>query len=446
MVDTIWSEARRQLRGALAGKDYEFWIGPLRAVGWEGDELTLEVPSQFARDWVGQEYGDLLERAVGLAAGRVARVRLVVNRRLTSTLPPRRAPQRALAAATEAPATNGRYTFETFVVGDSNTVAYRAAQAIVEEPGERFNPLFVHGGFGLGKTHLLMAIAAAIAARGPRRAGGVVSMTAEQFVNEMVGALRHDRRHDQMERFRRRHRGIGTLIVDDVQFLGGKKRSQEEFTHTFNTLYDLGKQIVLASDRPPHELHDMEETLRGRFASGLLVGIQPPDPALRLALVGRKAAALGITLQPSVAKHLAEEWCANVRELEGALTRLAAVASLCGKLLTLGIVRETLEPYRRRPRTGESASVARIVGEVCRYYHLTRAELVSARRTARLAVPRQLAMYLCRRHTEAPLQAIGAELGGRDHSTVVHALSAIERRLAADADLRATVASLEARL
>ncbi|HXJ34743.1 MAG TPA: chromosomal replication initiator protein DnaA [Candidatus Eisenbacteria bacterium] len=442
MVDTIWSETQRQLRGALPVTDYEFWIAPLRATGWEANELTLEVASQFARDWIGKEHLALIERAVGLAAGRDARVRLVVNRQLSSTLPERKTPQRMPAAVTDtATRAEGRYTFQNFVVGESNAVAYRAAQAVVEAPGERYNPLFVHGAFGLGKTHLSYALADAIARNG-RRAGGVVCVTAEHFVNEMIAALRRD----QMDRFRQRYRGIGTLIVDDVQFLGGKKRSQEEFAHTFNALHELRKQIVLASDRPPYELPDMEDTLRNRFASGLLVDVRPPDPALRRALVERKGAALGVVLQPPVVRYLAEEWCQNVRELEGALTRLGAFASLAGKPVTLAVARDALAPYLRRNRTTEHASVARILGEVCRHYHLTRAELISPRRTARVSIPRQVAMYLCRRHTEAPLQAIGAELGGRDHSTVVHALGAIERRLAADEDLRSTVAVLESRL
>ncbi|MGH7895873.1 MAG: chromosomal replication initiator protein DnaA [Candidatus Binatia bacterium] len=442
MVDTIWLEAQRQLRGALPVRDYEFWIAPLRAAGWETDELTLEVASQFARDWIAREYLALLERAVGLAAGRDARVRLVVNRQLSAAVPERRAPQRLVSTAADAPTRGeGRYTFETFVVGESNEVAYRAAHAIVEAPGDRFNPLFVHGAFGLGKTHLLYATADAIARQG-RRTGGVVCVTAEHFVNEMIAALRRD----QMDRFRQRYRGIGTLIVDDVQFLGGKKRSQEEFAHTFNALYELRKQIVLASDRPPYELPDMEETLRNRLASGLLVDVKPPDAALRRALVERKAATAGVTIQPPVQRYLAEEWCQNVRELEGALTRLGAFGSLAGKPMTLAVAREALAPYLRRARSAEQASVARILGEVCRHYHLSRAELVSARRTARVSLPRQVAMYLCRRHTEAPLQAIGAELGGRDHSTVVHALGAIERRLADDEELRSTVAVLEARL
>ncbi len=439
MVDTIWSEAQRQLRGALTGKDFEFWIAPMRVAKQETDDLTLEVASQFARDWITREYLPLIERAVGLVGGRDAKVRLVVNRQLGDAMPERQSPQRISVTPGEEPRPE-RFTFETFVVGASNEVAFRAAKRIVEAPGLVFNPLFIHGAFGLGKTHLLSAIGHAI--RHSRRGGGVAHVTTEQFVNDMVGSLRRD----QMDKFRHRYRGISTLVVADIQFLRGKKRSQEEFEHTFKALHELGKQIVLASDRPPHELPDLEETLRSRFASGLLVDIQPPDQKLRRELVERKAAALGLTLSTSVMRFLADEWCPNVRELEGTLTRLGAFSTLCGRSLTLPVAREALAPYVKTASTPVRASVARIIGEVCRHYRLTQQEITSQRRTARVSVPRQIAMFLCRRHTDAPLQAIGAELGGRDHSTVVHALSAVERRLAADHTLREAVASLEARL
>jgi chromosomal replication initiator protein len=439
MVDTVWSEARRQLRGALTGNDFEFWIAPLREAGWQGSDLTLEVPSPFARDWIAGEYLALIERAVSLCAGREASVKLVVNRQLAPALPERRAPQTLAATAADRVEAGARSTFETFVVGATNRVAYQAARAVVEAPGQRYNPLFLHGAFGLGKTHLLSAIGHAV---GPARRGGVSCVTAERFVNDMVAALRRD----HMDRFRHRYRGISILVVDDVQFLAGKKRSQEEFAHTFNALHELGKQIVLASDRAPQEMADMEETLRSRFASGLLVDIQPPDATLRRSLVLAKATALGLALPPALVRHLADDWCRNVRELEGALTRLAALGALGGRTLTVAVAREALAPYMQGARSVARASVARIIGEVCRHYNVSAAELSSARRTARVTVPRHVAMYLCRRHTEAPLQAIGAELGGRDHSTVMHALSAVERRLGRDAELRTAVDALEARL
>jgi chromosomal replication initiator protein len=439
LVNTIWFETRRRLAAALSEKDFETWIAPLQAAGWAEDELTVEVPSGLFRDWLKRHYLTVLQEAVAGATGQPAGVRLVVNPALAQPTPRRAVAAQAVPEprpgikAEEPP----RCTFETFVVGASNEVAYNASRAVVAQPGSRFNPLFLWGGCGLGKTHLLSAVGWA---SGGGRRRGVECLSAESFVNEMIGALKRD----QMDRFRQRFRHIRMLVMDDVQFLAGKKRSQEEFTHTFNALHETGRQIVLASDRPPNEMPGIEATLRNRFSAGLLVDVQPPDPALRLALVERKATALGFQLDIDVVRYLAEHWCGNVRELEGALTRIDAARALSGREPTLELVRGALAPYAR-PLDGR-LTVTRIVSEVCRHYRVTRAELSSPRRTARIALARHVTMYLCRRHTDASLDAIGAEFGGRDHSTVVHALSAIERKLGSDAELRDAVGTLEARL
>jgi len=436
MPHTIWFDARRKLRGELLDKDYDTWIEPLHATRWAARTLTLEAPSTFARDWLKNHFLSALERAVTEAAGADAAVTLVVNRALdvparTGALPPRRAERPPSAPP-------ARYTFETFVVGVSNRLAYGAARAIVAQPGGRFNPLFLHGGCGLGKTHLLSAIANALAYQSPL--GTVACLSAENFVNEMILAIKGHR----MERFRQKFRGIRVLVIDDVQFLAEKRHSQEEFCHTFNALHEGSRQIVIASDRSPHDMPGIEEALRYRFAAGLLAEIEPPDAALRLALVTHKASALGLTLPPDVTSCIAEEWCANVRVLEGALTRLDAYAALTSRPITLALVRDALgsPPGARNGRP----TVERIIGEVCQHFKLSRTEIASGRRTARVALPRQVAMYLCRHHTEEPLNRIGAELGGRDHSTVWHALGAIERRLATDATLREAVSALRARL
>ena len=332
-----------------------------------------------------------------------------------------------------------RCTFETFVVGRTNEVAWRGARAVVDEPGGRFNPLFIYGGTGLGKTHLLMATAHAMHQR--RTLAGVACLTAESFVNEMIAALR---RH-QMDQFRQRFRGIGTLILDDIQFLADKKRSQEEFTHTFNALHDGRKQIVIASDRAPHELPGFEDTLRSRLAAGLLADIQPPDPDAatgpRAAEGGARPGSSWTTRWRATSPSTGAATGVSSRGSSSASRRSATLAQ---RPVTLALVREALAPYRRPDDARKS--LARIVGEVCRQYQVTRAELASSRRTARVVLPRHVAMYLCRRHTDAPLGVIGKELGGRDHSTVVHALGAIEERLRTDAELRAVVSMLEARL
>jgi chromosomal replication initiator protein len=433
MLDTIWRGARHRLRRELSGKDYEAWIEPLRAVAWSPGELTLEAPSGFFREWVRRHFLAALAGAVGEASGKPASVSVVVNRSLDV---PARTPRAREAGPVAAPPP-AVHTFENFVVGVSNQVAFGAAQSVVARPGERFNPLFVFGGVGMGKTHLLGAVAIGVA--NARGAAAVAHVSAEEFVNQMVNGLKTGR----MARFRNRFRSIETLVVDDIQFLSGKKRSQEEFQHTFNALRESRRQIVIASDRAPHDMPGLESTLRSRFASGLLARIEAPDPELRLALVRRKATALGLAFEPPVEQYLADEWCPNVRDLEGALLRLEAYSTLAGGDLTLAGVRHALG---RSPAASGRPTIERVIGEVCHDFELSRAEIISPRRTARVALPRQVAMYLCREHTDAPLSKIGAEFGGRDHSTVVHALGAIERRVREDAELRQRLSALRARL
>ena len=439
MVDTIWREARRLLGAELSAKDFEAWVQPLRATAWSDGVLTVEVPSAFFRDWLKQHLVPRLERAVGHASGGRASVLLHVNRALD--VPARRAvPVREAPLPPKPTATTGRgrYTFETFVVGDSNRVAVGAARAVVAAPGMQYNPLFIHGGCGLGKTHLITAVAEAMTQE--RRPGKVVFLPAENFVNEMIAGITSVR----MSQFHGRFRGIDMLVVDDVQFLIGKRRSQQEFLHTFKTLHAACRQIVLASDRPPREMLGLDETLRNLFASGLLAEVHPPDAGLRRALVERKAAALGLPLPPELVEYFTEHWCTNVRVIEGALTGLYASATLSGRRVTVEAAEQALAAHGNGD--GQPLTVARIVAEVCRQYRLTRDEIASPRRTARVAVPRQVAMYLCRHHTDAALAAIGADLGGRDHSTVAHALKAIERRLERDVALRQEIATLTAKL
>src|SRR5688572_11100861 len=300
MLDTIWREARRQIRSELAEKDYEAWIEPLRAAFWESGALTLEIPISFFRDWLRRHFLTDLERAVKSASGEDATVVLVVNRFIDvpsrGPIAVRRGPLPSAAAVSQS--TQSQYTFYRFVVGASNQVAYSAALAVVDQPGARFNPFLVYGGPGLGKTHLTRAIGRALV---ERQRGPVACLSAENFVNEMIGSLRGHR----MERFRQHFRGIDTLIIDDIQFLAGKLKSQEEFLHTFNALHDGHKQIVLACDRPPREIPGIEETLRNRFAAGLLARIDAPDPALREALVRRKAQALGLDIDVELTHYLA---------------------------------------------------------------------------------------------------------------------------------------------
>lgn len=440
MVDAIWGKVKQELRGRLAQRHFDAWIEPARAVRWLDGVLTLEVASPFAREFLRRHLGDEIERTLSAVTGAAGTVDLLVNRALEqrerSAVRPSgdegRGPAKATAGAHPLPPC----TFEGFVVGQSNVMAYRAAHAVATDPGIRFNPLFIHGGVGLGKTHLLAAVANALLASGRP----VRYLSGEAFVNEMIGALRRDR----MEQFRRRFRGIDTLIVDDVQFLAGKTRSQAEFTHTFNALHQNGKQIVLASDRAPEEMPGLEGALRNRFASGLTVDVTAPDAELRCALVRQKLDAVSVVPDDTVVELLTGHWWENVRELEGLVTRVSAFATLTGRHVDRIMVEEALGIAARRPP--QRISMESVTRLVCEEFGVTREEIESARRTARIALSRQVAMYLCRHHTDRSLAAIGQAFGGRDHTTVVHSLGVVERRLREDDRLREAVRTVQERL
>jgi chromosomal replication initiator protein len=440
MVDTIWDKVKQELRGRLAQRHFDAWIASARAVGWADGVLTLEVASPFAREFIRRHLGDELERTLSAVAGAASTVELLVNRALEERAQgaPRRRPGDAEQPAKESAERHPLppCTFDGFVVGQSNVMAYRAAHAVASEPGVRFNPLFIHGGVGLGKTHLLAAVANEL------HGGGrpVRYLSGEAFVNEMIAALRRDR----MEYFRRRFRGIDTLIVDDVQFLAGKVRSQAEFTHTFNALHQNGKQIVLASDRAPDELPGLEGALRNRFASGLTVDVSAPDAVLRSALVRQKLEAVAISPEDGVAELLTGHWWDNVRELEGLVTRVSAFATLTERSVSRTMVEEALGIAARRPP--HRITMEAVTGLVCEQFGVSREDIESPRRTARVALSRQVAMYLCRHHTDRSLAAIGQAFGGRDHTTVVHSLGVVERRLREDDGLRDAVRTLQERL
>jgi chromosomal replication initiator protein len=309
------------------------------------------------------------------------------------------------------------YTFSNFVVGSSNQFAHAAALAVANLPAQAYNPLFLYGGVGLGKTHLLQAIGHHIG----QRSIGVVYLSAERFMNELVNSMQHG----HMELFRERYRQVNTLLMDDVQFLTGKDRTQEEFFHTFNALYDAGKQIVVSSDRPPQELISLHERLRSRFASGLIADIQPPDLETRVAILCRKAEERGLSLPPSVAMLVASGVRTNVRELEGCLTRIGAYASLNAQRINEELAEMVLQQLLAEHE--QTITAARIQQAVAEHFGLKTSELRSMRRLRSITFPRQIAMFLCRELTDASLLEIGRHFGGRDHTTVMHSCAKIAR-------------------
>jgi chromosomal replication initiator protein len=412
----------------------------LRPIGERDEALVLESPSQQIADAVQTEYVEELEKVLAEVTGRrLTRITLVVQKAGQQELfpvPPSPAPPALPRNDSRRSALLPKYTFDSFVVGASNQFAHAASKAVATQPGEHYNPLFIYGGVGLGKTHLVNAIGHEIIDHNAD--ARVVYLSSESFMNELIAALRRDR----MAEFKNRFRRIDVLIVDDVQFLAGRERTQEEFFHTFNSLYEAHRQIVLTSDKFPKEIPDLEERLRNRFEWGLIADIQPPDMETRVAIVEKKAELEQIDLPHEVALFLASNVDSNVRELEGSLTRLGAFASLNRCSITVEFAREVLQSILR-DRRDRAITIESIQKAVCDFFNVRPNELRSKKRTRNVALPRQVAMYLCRRYTQASFPVIGDRFGGRDHSTVVHAAQVIERKIREDSMLRQAIERLE---
>ncbi|MDZ4345578.1 MAG: chromosomal replication initiator protein DnaA, partial [Candidatus Binatia bacterium] len=331
-----------------------------------------------------------------------------------------------------------RYTFENFVIGASNQFAHAASMAVASQPGDHYNPLFIYGGVGLGKTHLINAIGHKAVNKFP--AAKVCYLSSESFMNELISSLRRDR----MDEFKTKFRNVDVLILDDVQFLAGKERTQEEFFHTFNSLYEARKQIVITSDKFPKEIPGLEDRLRNRFEWGLIADIQPPDMETRVAILQKKAEVEKVVLPHDVAIFLASNIDSNVRELEGALTRLGAFASLTRSNITVELAKEVLKNTLKG--ADRELTIEGIQKTICDYYNIKIGDLKAKRRTKNIVIPRQVAMYLCRKYTETSFPAIGDKFGGRDHSTVIHASKTIEKKIKQDPYMLTTIEKLERNL
>jgi chromosomal replication initiator protein len=442
-MEALWSAALPLLRQQVGDRNFTAWIEPIRYHGANG-EVRLEVPSRFFQAWVTRHFLPTIRDTVSELAGSPCAVRVVVGadaaaERRQQPLPPAAPAETPPARVVRAPKI-GRlvadYTFETFVVGAANEVAFQAAQAVSAAPGTRFNPVFFHGGVGLGKTHLINAIAHELLRRRARMQ--IACLSAESFMNALITSLRQD----QMNAFRERFRLVDVLILDDVQFLAGKERTQEEFFHTFNALHEHDKQIVLTSDKPPRAINGLEQRLRSRFEGGLIADIHPPTREMRLAILRGKANACGIELSPEVAEVLVQRSGTSVRELEGALNRVSAMAAVRGTAITPELAAAAMGPYARR----HTVSVETIQEVVGHRFGLSVADLVSHRREREVSYPRQLAMYLSRVLAEASFPTIAEKFGGRDHSTVMYAVRVIENRRAAEVSVDQILLNFEGEL
>lgn len=423
--------------------DLRDYVSQLQPLVQRERTLVLEAPNRRAADVIERRYLPLIEAELARASrGEITRISLMIRNVAQQQelfpsvagklpqLPP------VTGAVTRRSSLVPNYTFDTFVVGASNQFAHAACKAVASQPGEHYNPLFIYGGVGLGKTHLVNAIGHEILDTNPD--ARLLYLSSESFMNELIAALRKDR----MDDFRGRFRKMDVLILDDVQFLAGRERTQEEFFHTFNSLYENHRQIILTSDKFPKEIPDLEERVRNRFESGLIADIQSPDVETRVAILEKKAEHEQIDLPHEVAIFLASHIDSNVRQLEGSLTRLRAFASLNKCQITVDFAQEVLQSILgdRNTRTITIDTIQKTVSD---FYKLRPHELRSKKRARSIAIPRQVAMYLCRRYTQASFPVIGDSFGGRDHSTVIHAAQTVERRMKDDPTFRSTVERLE---
>ncbi|HLF55555.1 MAG TPA: chromosomal replication initiator protein DnaA [Thermoanaerobaculia bacterium] len=418
-----WTLLSERLRATLPADEYTAWIAPLRVHRERDDELVLVAPNSRFVHTVEENYRALIDREA--AALRDELFQIVLTAREEAGEEQAHEP---VAAGTRL---NPKYTFDTFVVGSSNQFAHAAARAVGESPTRSYNPLFLYGGVGLGKTHLLHAIGHQVEQRHPGQR--VLYVTAEQFVNQLINSLRFK----SMHAFRERFRAIDVLLVDDIQFLANKERTQEEFFHTFNALYTSQKQIVLSSDCSPRAIPAIEERLRSRFEWGLIADIQPPDLETKVAILRKKADLDNAELPADVALFIAHQARSNVRELEGLLNRVVAFASLTGKPLSLELAKETLRDIL--PDESRRPTAAEIIKFVARHYGLKVGEIKSKSNTKQIAFPRQVAMYLCKQLTGLSYPEIGRQFNDKHHSTVMYSVDKIEQLRATDAELARTI-------
>ncbi len=459
----LWKAALGDLQLAMPKANYDTWFKETYVVSEEDDVFCIGVPNAFAREWLDNKYRTQVRASLQRLVGRTVDVRFITvpggvaqtggsgqrssnwqesgrsnanpsgsSQAVTPVAPAseRRSDQSPVTAIL-----NPRYTFATFVVGSNNRLAHAAALSVAERPGHSYNPLFVYGGSGLGKTHLMHAIGHAVLSRHPKKR--VAYATSEKFTNEFINSIRGQK----SEEFRERYRRIDVLLIDDFQFIAGKEGTQEEFFHTFNAIHEEGKQIIMSSDRPPKAIPQLEDRLRSRFEWGLIADISAPDLETRTAILRAKAEAANVAVPPLVIDFLAQRIVSNIRELEGALTRIVAYATLNAVAVTTELAQTILQNILYNPRK-QSLSPERIVETVAKYYGVPSDQLRGKARDKQIVLPRQIAMYLMREETEAPLLRIGEALGGRDHSTILHGCEKIEREMGENDDFRRDINAL----
>ncbi|MFI5328485.1 MAG: chromosomal replication initiator protein DnaA [Candidatus Rokuibacteriota bacterium] len=446
----VWRAALGELQVSLSPANFETWLKDTALVGVDGDRFSVSAPNGFTKDWLENRYRSLIAQTLARIVGYSVNVEFEVREfepetavtPLSADEGPRPASGKVRLEPGRVGGTEGgglnlssRYTFRTFIVGSANRLAHAASLSVAERPGEAYNPLFLYGGVGLGKTHLMHAVGNAVVARFPRKR--VVYATSEKFTNEFITSIQQGRIDD----FRARYRKIDLLLIDDIQFIADKERTQEEFFHTFNAIHEDGKQIVLSSDRPPKQITTLEERLRSRFEWGLIADLTAPDLETRIAILRTKAEEQGVRVDAEALEFIARKVASNIRELEGALNRIVAYASMQGMPISVELSQAVLSNVLYSPRK-RAITPERIVVAVSQYYDVDLEALRGQKRDRAVVVPRQIAMYLMREETDVSLLRIGAELGGRDHSTVLHACRKIDQEVSRNEELRRELAAV----
>ncbi|WP_413304909.1 chromosomal replication initiator protein DnaA [Bacillus sp. 1P10SD] len=433
-IADLWNAALANIEKKISKPSFDTWLKSTKAHSLQGNLLIITAPNEFARDWLEERYSQLISGILYEITGEELSVKFIIpqNQNEAETdvhLPPKKVKKEDDHGDFPQGILNQKYTFDTFVIGSGNRFAHAASLAVAEAPAKAYNPLFIYGGVGLGKTHLMHAIGHYVLDHNP--SAKVVYLSSEKFTNEFINSIRDNK----AENFRNKYRNVDILLIDDIQFLAGKESTQEEFFHTFNALHEESKQIIISSDRPPREIPTLEDRLRSRFEWGLITDITPPDLETRIAILRKKAKAEGLDIPNEVMLYIANQIDSNIRELEGALIRVVAYSSLINKDINADLAAEALKDIipSSKPKVITIHEIQRVVGE---HFSIKLEDFKAKKRTKSVAFPRQIAMYLSRELTDYSLPKIGEEFGGRDHTTVIHAHEKISKLLQTDAQMQ----------
>ncbi|MFS0784098.1 chromosomal replication initiator protein DnaA [Bacillus sp. 1P06AnD] len=443
-IDALWDQVLLQMEKKVSKPSYETWLKSTKATSIQGDTLTITAPNEFARDWLEGRYTKLISNVLYEVIGEELSVKFIIPQNkneqdASNGKTPKKSNKHDEANDFPQHMLNKKNTFDTFVIGSGNRFAHAASLAVAEAPAKAYNPLFIYGGVGLGKTHLMHAVGHYVLEHNP--SAKVVYLSSEKFTNEFINSIRDNKAED----FRNKYRSVDVLLIDDIQFLAGKESTQEEFFHTFNTLHEESKQIIISSDRPPKEIPTLEDRLRSRFEWGLITDITPPDLETRIAILRKKAKAEGLDIPNEVMLYIANQIDTNIRELEGALIRVVAYSSLINKDINADLAAEALKDIipSAKPKVITIYEIQKAVGE---HFNVKLEDFKAKKRTKSVAFPRQIAMYLSRELTDSSLPKIGDEFGGRDHTTVIHAHEKISKLIQTDPQLQQQIKEINNQL